>query len=64
MSYFKEFCQKALEEIKNKKQTSRPMSENDPGFVEYLIFWDAKYKWRRKGQKENDFEPWIWKFDS
>ena len=63
MSCFIDFCQKALEEIKNRKQTARPTSENDPGFIEYLIFWDAKYNGRRKWQKENDFVPWIWKFD-
>jgi len=64
MVCFKEFCHNALEEIKKRKKNSRPMSENDPGFVEYLIFWDAKYEWRRKWQKQNNFEPWIWKFES
>ena len=56
---FTEFCQKALYDMNIVKSPVRPESENDVGFVEYLIFWDAKYQMRKRWQTSNNFPAWV-----
>jgi hypothetical protein len=56
---FTDFCQQALNEVNTIKSSLRPESENDVGFVEYLIFWDAKYEMKKPWQKLNNFPAWV-----
>ena len=56
---FTEFCQKALNDMNIVKSPLRPESQNDVGFVEYLIFWDAKYRMKKTWQKSNNFPAWV-----
>ena len=56
---FTEFCQNALNDMNIIKSSLRPESENDVGFVEYLIFWDAKYRMKKTWQKSNNFPAWV-----
>ena len=55
---FTSFCESALDAVGKSAPASRPSSESDCGFVEYLIFWDAKYKWSR-WKRESEFPTWI-----
>ena len=56
--WFTSFCESALDAVGKSAPASRPSSESDCGFVEYLIFWDAKYKWSR-WKRESEFPTWI-----
>ena len=56
---FTEFCQKALNDMNIVKSPLRPESENDVGFVEYLIFWDAKYQMRKPWQTSDNYPAWV-----
>lgn len=56
---FTRFCEAALGELQSRKPSSRPESESDIGFVEYLIFWDAKYQGKRKWQGTAAFPKWV-----
>ena len=55
---FTTFCGSALDAVGKSAPASRPSSESDVGFIEYLIFWDAKYKWSR-WRRESEFPAWI-----
>ena len=56
---FKSFCESALDAVGKSAPASRPSSESDVGFVEYLIFWDAKYTLRRRWQGVAGFPAWV-----
>ncbi len=58
LSRFTTFCESALDAVSKSAPASRPTSESDVGFIEYLIFWDAKYKWSR-WRRESEFPAWI-----
>jgi hypothetical protein len=58
LSRFTTFCESALDAVSKSAPASRPSSESDVGFIEYLIFWDAKYKWSR-WKRESEFPAWI-----
>jgi hypothetical protein len=58
LSRFTTFCGSALDAVGKSAPASRPTSESDVGFIEYLIFWDAKYKWSR-WKRESEFPAWI-----
>jgi hypothetical protein len=58
LSRFTTFCESALDAVGKSAPASRPSSESDVGFIEYLIFWDAKYKWSR-WKRESEFPTWI-----
>lgn len=55
---FTDFCVDALEVLNGNRSSLMREPENDVGFVEYLIFWDAKYKWNR-WKKEALFPIWV-----
>jgi len=54
---FTSFCKLALLRVNNIYPNLLNESENDVGFVEYLIFWDSKY--RRRKPWQSDFPLWI-----
>ena len=54
---FTEFCYLALQRVNSINQNWVTESENDVGFVEYLIFWDSKYRRRKPWQKA--FPLWV-----
>ena len=56
---FKCFCESALDAVGKSAPASRPSSESDVGFVEYLIFWDAKYTLRKRWQGVAGFPAWV-----
>ena len=56
---FKSFCESALDVVGKSAPASRPSSESDVGFVEYLIFWDAKYMLRKRWQGVAGFPAWV-----
>jgi len=58
LTRFTTFCESALDAVGKSALTSRTSSENDAGFIEYLIFWDAKYKWSR-WKRESVFPSWV-----
>jgi hypothetical protein len=58
LSRFTAFCESALDAVGKSAPASRPSSESDVGFIEYLIFWDGKYKWSR-WKRESEFPAWI-----
>ena len=59
LSRFSDFCDSALIGVKNSQSAPRDESENDIGFIEYLIFWDAKYTLRRRWQGVAGFPAWV-----
>ena len=59
LSRFSDFCDSALIGVKNSQSAPRAESENDIGFIEYLIFWDAKYTLRRRWQGVAGFPAWV-----
>ena len=59
LSRFSDFCDSALVGVKNSQPAPRAESENDIGFIEYLIFWDAKYKLRKSWQGVSAFPAWV-----
>ena len=54
---FTSFCNLALLRLNNINSNLLNQSENDVGFVEYLIFWDSKY--RRRKPWQSDFPLWV-----
>ena len=59
LARFKSFCESALGAVGNSAPASRPSSEGDIGFIEYLIFWDAKYTLRKRWQGVSGFPAWV-----
>jgi hypothetical protein len=55
---FQNFCQHMMEALLEAEPTGRASSEHDPGFVEYLVFWDAKYRWTR-WRRNSTFPDWV-----
>ena len=54
---FTKFCYLALQRVNSINPNLVAESENDVGFVEYLIFWDSKYRRRKPWQKA--FPLWV-----
>ena len=54
---FTKFCYLALQRVNSINPNLVAESENDVGFVEYLIFWDSKYRGRKPWQKA--FPLWV-----
>lgn len=59
LARFKSFCESALDAVSKSAPAWRPPSESDAGFVEYLIFWDAKYTLRKRWQGVSGFPAWV-----
>ncbi len=56
---FRSFCEASLGAVSVSAPSSRYLSEHDAGFIEYLIFWDAKFTFKKKWQSISDFPAWI-----
>lgn len=56
---FRNFCEASLGAVSASAPSSRHLSEHDAGFIEYLIFWDAKFTFKKKWQNKSDFPGWI-----
>lgn len=54
---FTDFCKSALLRVNSIDSNLVNGSENDVGFVEYLMFWDSKYRRRKPWQQ--DFPLWV-----
>lgn len=55
---FQDFCLHMMEVLLEAEPPGRASSEHDPGFVEYLVFWDAKYRWTR-WRRNSTFPDWV-----